>query len=95
MAAHEHTYLKLKKGEEYLYMGIPKYQPETHHLYWKRDHVRRTEAGIRCRLLFNADTPAETLKNRNSYRGCDARYMPFSIKTPSYFLSHFSSSFKE
>ena len=83
---HEHTYLKLAKGEEYVYMGIPKFQPETHHMYWQRDHTRRIKTGIKCRLLFNRDTPSEILKNRNSYRGCDARYMPSDIKTPAYML---------
>ncbi len=84
--AHEHTYLKLSKGEEYYYLGIPKFQPKTHHLYWKRDHVRRIEAGIKAKLLFNQDTSKETVKDRDSYKGCEARYMPFEIKTPSYFL---------
>lgn len=86
ITAHEHTYLKLKREEEYYYLGIPKHQPETHHLYWQRDHIRRIEAGIKCKLLFNSDTPKEILKNRNSYKKCDARYMPTDIKTPAYFL---------
>ena len=83
---HEHTYLKLKKGETYYYLGIPKNQPQIHHLFWKRDHKRREEEGINCQLLFNTDAPKKILKNRNSYKGCDARYMPTDIKTPSYFL---------
>ena len=86
MTVHEHTYLKLKKGEEFVYLGIPKYQPEAHHLYWQRDHLRRIKSGIICRLLFNRDTPPEILKNRNGYKGCDARYMPSEIKTPAYML---------
>ncbi|MBS3086833.1 hypothetical protein J4422_03970 [Candidatus Pacearchaeota archaeon] len=86
ITVHEHTYLKLKKGEEYLYLGIPRYQPEAHHLYWQRDHKRRIKTGIKCRMLFNQDTPLEVLKNRNSYKGCSSRYMPFGIKTPSYML---------
>lgn len=84
-AAHEHTYLKLKKGEEYVSLGIPKHQPEKHHLYWKRDHERRVRTGIKCRLLFTTDTELNVLKDRNSYTGCDARYMPTGIKTPSFF----------
>ncbi len=92
IAIHEHTYLKLKKGEEFVYMGIPKSQPEAHHLYWQRDHLRRVDAGIKCRLLFNEDTPKETLKNRNKYKGCDSRYMPSGIKTPSYMLIYKDTS---
>jgi sugar-specific transcriptional regulator TrmB len=83
--AHEHTYLKLKKGEEYCYLGIPAYQPEKQHLYWKKDHIKRIKAGIKCRLLFNKDTDLKTLKNRNSYKGCEARYMPIDIITPALF----------
>jgi len=86
ITAHEHTYLKLKKNEGYYYLGIPKDQPEIHHHYWQRDHVRRSREGIKCKLLFNKETSREILKNRNSYKGCDARYMPTDIKTPAFFL---------
>lgn len=85
-AAHDRLYEKLKKGEEYVYFGIPATQPEAQHTYWKHDHNRRISAGIACRLLFNADTPKETMKNRNGYKGCDARYMPQGIITPSFIL---------
>lgn len=84
--AHEHSYLRLKKGEEYVYMGVPAFQPETHHLYWQKDHLRRASLGIRTRLLFNRDTDRGILENRNGFPLCDARYMPTDIKTPAYFL---------
>ncbi len=80
--AHEHNYLKLKKGDEYYYLGVPAYQPEEHHTYWKKDHLRRIKAGIKCKALFNQDTKKEIIDNRNSFKGCEARYMPGSIKTP-------------
>jgi sugar-specific transcriptional regulator TrmB len=86
ITVHEHTYQKLGKGETYYYMGIPKEQPQTHHLYWQRDHLRRIKSGIKCQFLFDADTPKEILKNRNKYKNCDARYMPININTPTYFL---------
>jgi len=85
---HEHTYLKLKRGEEYFYLGIPESQEEKYHLYWNRDHVKRKKAGIKCRLLFNQGTNQKTLKNRNRFKGCDARYMPIDIKTPAWFLGY-------
>jgi sugar-specific transcriptional regulator TrmB len=84
MQAHEKTYAHLKRGEEYVYLGIPKFQPEEQHEYWKKDHFRREQAGIKCRLLFNQDTNKKILDQRNSYSDCDARYMPLDIKTPSY-----------
>ena len=86
MQAHEKTYQQLKKGEEYVALGIPKYQPAEHHAYWQKDHKRRIKAGIKCRLLFNKDTDKKIIDNRNSYRGCDTRYMPTDIKTPSYMM---------
>ena len=86
VTAHEHNYQKLKRGETYYCLGIPKDQPETHHLYWQRDHLRRIKAGIKCQFLFNQDTPKEILKNRNSYKGCESRYFPIDIITPSYTL---------
>lgn len=84
--AHEHLYQKLKKGETYYYLGIPANQPETHLLYWQRDHVRRIKEGIKCQLLFNKDVSLKLVKNRDKYKDCDARYMNSKIKTPSYFL---------
>lgn len=82
ITCHEHTYLKLKRGDSYYYLGVPAYQPEPHHLYWQRDHLRRAGAGIKCRLLFNKDTAKKVVENRNIYKGADARYMPTNIKTP-------------
>jgi sugar-specific transcriptional regulator TrmB len=84
--AHEHTYLKLKKGEEYCYIGITSRQPRPQDLMWQKDHMRRAEAGIKCRLLFEQPTAPSVLKNRNSYRGCDARYMPVGMETPAYYM---------
>src|SRR3989344_4364273 len=84
--AHENLYLKLGKDEEYYFLGIPAFQPEEQHMYWKRDHQRRIKSGIKCRLLFNKDTDPKVLKNRNSYKGSEARYMFTDIKTPAAFL---------
>ncbi|MDD9953588.1 MAG: hypothetical protein OXR66_04580 [Candidatus Woesearchaeota archaeon] len=84
--AHEHVYEKLTRGECYHYFGIPPAQPDAHHAYWNRDHLKRIEAGVSCKLLFNIGTPAATLENRNGYKGCDARYMPVDTQTPSYFM---------
>ncbi len=86
MTAHQHTYGKLKRGQEYLYLGIPAKNPQIHHVSFQNDHLKRMQAGINCRLLFNDDTAKEILKNRNTYKGCIAKLMPKGIKTPSYFL---------
>ena len=85
-SAHEHVYQKLKKGDEYVVVGIPK-QPPNLHKYWMTDHLRRTRAGIKCKLLFSQDEVPSVLKNRNNYKGCDARYMPIKLNTPSYFYT--------
>ncbi len=86
--AHEHTYLKLKKGDEYCYASIPAHQPEIFHNYWKRDHIRRIKAGFKCRMLFNRDTHPDILKNRNSYKLCEARYMESDIVTPAMYFTY-------
>lgn len=85
--AHEGTY-RLKKGEEFCYLGIPAYQPDEQHIYWKKDHVRRIKARIKVRALFNRDTNPKIVKNRNSFWGCNARYMPEGIKTPACFITY-------
>lgn len=88
ITVHENIYFRLGKGEEYFYMGIPAYQPESLHSYFKRDHIRRIKAGIKIRALFHPDTDRKILKNRNSYRGCDARYMPIRINSPAWFVGY-------
>ncbi len=85
VAVHEHSYQKLSRGEEYFFINIPHDQPEYYHPYYQKDHVRRARAGIRCRLLFDQRTEPKVLANRNSYAGCDARYMPMEVNTPVWF----------
>lgn len=85
MVAHEHTYLKLERGEEYCILGIPPFPAWSHIRYWQKDHQRRAAAGIKCRLLFNRGTDRKTLRDRNGSPLCDARYMPMDIDSPAYF----------
>ncbi|MBS3175978.1 hypothetical protein J4457_01960 [Candidatus Woesearchaeota archaeon] len=80
--AHEKFYQRLKRGEEYLCLGIFPLQEERYHSYWERDHIRRAKAGISCKLLFNQGTSDAILKNRNSFKGCEARLMPINVQTP-------------
>jgi len=84
--AHEHSYLKLGRGEEYFILGVPQYPGWDRIRYWQTDHRRRAAAGIGCRLLFNSGADRKILKNRNSFPLCDARYMPIDIDTPAYFM---------
>ncbi len=90
--AHEHTYLKLGKGDEYCVLGVPQYPPweksgpeGRFRRYWEKDHARRAGAGIGCRMLFNTDASRDLLKKRNSSKRCEARYMPIDMKEPAYF----------
>lgn len=88
ISVHEHTYQKLKKGDDYFYMGITELQPQYYHAYWQRDHARRAKSGIKAKLLFSRKMPKEVLRNRNSYAGCDARYMPIETDTPAWFMGY-------
>lgn len=74
-AAYEHLYLKLKKGEDFYFLGIPPSEPEEQDIYWEKDQHRMTKAGIKCKLLFHQGTPKEIIKDRNSYKWCEAREM--------------------
>jgi sugar-specific transcriptional regulator TrmB len=86
--AYERVYKKLKKGECSYFLGVPAQQPEEQHIYWKRDHLRRIKAGLKMKALFNKDADPKILKDRNSYKDMDARYMPVDIKTPSLFMTY-------
>jgi len=79
---------KLKNGDTQYYLGVPAYQPEEQHSYWQKDHRRRIRLGIKLQTLFNRNTDPKILENRNSFKGCDARYMPTGIKTPATFLTY-------
>ena len=85
-AVADHMYVALKKGDEFYNIGIPSSQEEKYHEYWHEDHLKRIKLGIKCKLLFNINTPKKILKNRNSYKDCDARYMPVPVETPSWIL---------
>lgn len=87
ITVHEHLYERLHEGDEYFYMGIDE-QPQFFHSYWKKDHMRRAKAKIKCKLLFNEKIPISVLQDRNSYLGCDARYMPKGINPPAWFMSY-------
>lgn len=79
-------YKVLKKGDIFYSLGIPSEQKEKYHNYWHEDHEKRVSLGIKCKMLFNYNTPREILENRNSYKYCEARYMTLQIETPSWIL---------
>lgn len=91
-AVSEHLYTRLKKGEEFQCLGVFAFQREKYHSYWQEDHRRRTKLGIKIRIMFNRDTKPEILRNRNSFKGCDARYMPSDVKTPAWFLTYLDTT---
>lgn len=84
----ERMYSRLRKGDIFYNIGIPSFQEEKYHSYWHEDHLKRIKLGIKCQLLFNIGTPKQVLKNRNSYKGCDARYMPLPMETPTWILGY-------
>lgn len=88
----EHIYSKLNRGDTWYNIGVPSHQEEKYHDYWHKDHLKRIKAGIKCKMLFNPKTPRETLKQRNHYKDCDARYMPIPVETPSWILIYKSTT---
>jgi sugar-specific transcriptional regulator TrmB len=84
--AYEQVYSRLKKGEEMYALGIYSFQEEKYHIYWQKDHARRAKLGITTKMLFNKDTLPEILKNRNSFKGAEARYMPGDVQTPAWIM---------
>jgi HTH-type transcriptional regulator, sugar sensing transcriptional regulator len=75
---------KTSRGEEILALGVPAFQEDKYHEYWKETHEERVKLGIKNRMLFNKDTPKSVLANRNSYKGCVSKYMDTDIKTPAW-----------
>jgi len=88
MTVHDKRFEKLTRGDEYFFLGLPATQPEYYHSYWQRDHTKREKLGIKCRLLYEQNVEERVLKNRNSFKYCDARRMPINIDTPAWILGY-------
>lgn len=88
MTVHDKRFEKLRKGDEYFFFGLPAQQPEYYHAYWKKDHQKREKFGIKCRMLYNSKVEDVVLRNRNSFKLCDARRMPMDVDTPAWILGY-------
>lgn len=88
MTVHDKRFQKLNREDEYFFFGLPAEQPEYYHAYWKKDHQKREKLGIKCRMLYNSKVEDKTLKNRNSFKLCDARRMPIDVDTPAWILGY-------
>jgi len=86
MTAYENRYLKLKQGDEVVLYGLPPEQPGFHHAFWKKNHMKLSKLGIECRMLYHSNVTDENLKDRNSYKYCEARRMPFNNESPSWVM---------
>ena len=86
MTAYDNRYQKLKKGDEVVLYGLPAEQPEFHHAYWKKANAKLDNLGIKSRLLYHPDVTDNDLKNRNSYKFCEARKMPLKMESPSWVM---------
>ncbi len=86
MTAYENRYLKLKAGDEVVLYGLPSEQPGFHHSFWKQNHQKLAKLKIKCRMLYHPDVTDKTLKDRNSYKYCEAGRMPFNIDSPSWVM---------
>jgi hypothetical protein len=88
VTVHDKRFQKLKRGDEYFFFGLPAKQPEYYHAYWQKDHQKRAELGIKCKMLYNQKVTDQILKNRNKFKFCDARRMPISVNTPAWILGY-------
>ena len=86
MTAYDKRYDKLKKGDEVVIYGLPPSQPEYHHAYWKKANAKLDKLGIKSKLLYHPDVTDKNLKNRNRYKLCQAKRMPFNIESPSWVM---------
>ncbi len=86
ITAYDKRYDKLKKGDEVVIYGLPPLQPEYHHAYWKKANAKLDKLGIKSRLLYHPDVTDKNLKNRNRYKLCEARRMPYNIESPSWVM---------
>ncbi|MCD4759602.1 hypothetical protein K8R33_01805 [archaeon] len=88
MTAYKKRFEVLREGEEYLNLGLPATQPGHHHAYWKKDHKERKKRKIKARLLYDRGVSDVILKERNKFKGVDARKMPLDLESPSWIMTY-------
>ncbi|MFH1849901.1 MAG: helix-turn-helix domain-containing protein [archaeon] len=81
--ANEKT-LQMEEGSECYFMGTSVLSASRLKDYWPGFNMRREKKKIRSKILFNRDVAKEVLDNRNSFKLCRAKYMPYDISTPSW-----------
>lgn len=86
--AFNHYKEKCAEGDAYYCYGMHPVQKEHYHQFWQRHSAQRVEEGVGSFMLFNKGTDPEILKNRNSYGGCDTRYLPSDVVTDAWFLMY-------
>lgn len=50
--------------------------------YWKEYHTERSKRAIKMKMLYDAATDPEVLKNRNTYPYTEARFLPKEMEIP-------------
>jgi sugar-specific transcriptional regulator TrmB len=80
----EKSLRELKKGDEFYILGASASSNERLHDYWLNYHKRRSEQGIKVKLLMNQDSPTADLEDRNHISNTFAKYMPINASTPSW-----------
>lgn len=75
--------LETPPGSTVYFFGSSKFGAQANlEQFWKKYHQDREGKQIRCKILYDRFTPAETLSERNKYTGCEARYLPIDTEIP-------------
>jgi sugar-specific transcriptional regulator TrmB len=79
--------LGVENGETVYFLGPSKFGIQSNlESYWKKYHKERIKKGIKCKILYDKNTEAEVVEERNKLAGCEAKYMPFGINQPMWML---------
>ncbi len=79
--------LATENGETVYFLGPSKFGVQSNlDSYWRRYHRERVKKGILCKILYDKNTPRNTVDERNKLEGCEAKYMPFGIDQPMWML---------
>jgi len=75
--------LESENGSTVYFLGASKYGIQASlEKFWRQYHKKRSEKGIKCKILYDQDTSQEILNSRNLMPLCDAKYMPFGQDVP-------------
>lgn len=79
--------LDSKSGETVYFFGSSKFGVQANlEKFWEKYHTTRANKKIKTKILYDRFTPEAIVDTRNTYKLCEARYLPIEVEIPISFI---------